>query len=283
MRRRAFTLVELLVVIAIISLLISILAPSLNVAKEIAKQVVCSSNVNAAAKSIHLYCNDNDDKYGPWRSLWSNGRPKAECMPNAEKTFQIAKQGDVDPMTLKQRWRGVGFVYGTGFMESPNYLFCPAQTTPWFIRESYEGDARPSSPQIKPWGYKSSITDMIRTGYLWNAWGKRYPGAVDMFGGNWDLAFKTLSSMEPDKPLVIDHPIFPWLMQVHKARGYENPTFNVAFGDGHVESFSPSSVYVELLINNCGQGGSILQNWAEVPGESPPNDWHEAFYFMARS
>ena len=140
--RRAFTLVELLVVISIISLLVSILAPSLNVAKEIAKQVVCSSNVNSSAKAVHLYCEDNNDKYPPWRSLWKNGAPNAESMPNAEKTFQIAKVGDVDGLTLKMRWRGVGFVYGTGYMESPEYLFRPAQVYPWFVRESYQHPSR---------------------------------------------------------------------------------------------------------------------------------------------
>lgn len=55
---RAFTLIELLVVIAIISLLVSILIPALNSAKEITKQVVCTTNVRQLVVGINMYASD---------------------------------------------------------------------------------------------------------------------------------------------------------------------------------------------------------------------------------
>ena len=67
---KAFTLIELLVVIAIISLLISILLPSLNRAKDLAKRVICLSNMRNCGTAIFTYTNDNDEWF-PYRENWS--------------------------------------------------------------------------------------------------------------------------------------------------------------------------------------------------------------------
>ncbi len=59
--RHAFTLIELLVVIAIIALLVSILMPSLQKAKEMAKDVVCASNLKNISYAIYLYAQDYEE------------------------------------------------------------------------------------------------------------------------------------------------------------------------------------------------------------------------------
>ncbi len=65
MRRKksGFTLIELLVVVAIIALLISILLPSLARARELAKRVVCMSNLKGIGNSCHIYANENYDLF----------------------------------------------------------------------------------------------------------------------------------------------------------------------------------------------------------------------------
>jgi prepilin-type N-terminal cleavage/methylation domain-containing protein len=61
-QKKGFTLIELLVVIAIIALLLAILLPSLSKAKEIAKRVVCKSNLKTQFLACTLYFNDYKDR-----------------------------------------------------------------------------------------------------------------------------------------------------------------------------------------------------------------------------
>ncbi len=63
LRRKGFTLIELLVVIAIISLLVSILLPSLQAAKSLAQELVCTANLKQIGVAWHLYLIDNDDTF----------------------------------------------------------------------------------------------------------------------------------------------------------------------------------------------------------------------------
>ena len=77
-----FTLIELLVVIAVISLLVSILLPSLQHAKDIAKDVVCKSQLRNYSMPLYHYIDENDgymvralysaDKFGgrPDHNTW---------------------------------------------------------------------------------------------------------------------------------------------------------------------------------------------------------------------
>ncbi len=68
MRRnaKAFTLIELLVVIAIISLLVSILLPSLTRAKEMARSVMCMSNLKQCGLNVLYYAEDYEGQIPMW-------------------------------------------------------------------------------------------------------------------------------------------------------------------------------------------------------------------------
>jgi prepilin-type N-terminal cleavage/methylation domain-containing protein len=63
--RKAFTLVELLVVIAVISVLMGILVPALSDARQIAKQVVCQSNLRQLVLANIGYSTENDGFFVP--------------------------------------------------------------------------------------------------------------------------------------------------------------------------------------------------------------------------
>lgn len=66
---RGFTLIELLVVVAIIAILISFLLPSLKGARDVARQVVCSSQQRQIHIGMELYRND----YNGWGNRERNG------------------------------------------------------------------------------------------------------------------------------------------------------------------------------------------------------------------
>jgi prepilin-type N-terminal cleavage/methylation domain-containing protein/prepilin-type processing-associated H-X9-DG protein len=69
---RGFTLIELLVVIGIIATLMSILLPSLSSSKEMAKQIVCLSNLRQLSLAWYNYAEDNEDKLCSPDTYWND-------------------------------------------------------------------------------------------------------------------------------------------------------------------------------------------------------------------
>lgn len=74
--RTGFTLIELLVVIAIIALLISILLPALGQARQVARQLVCSTKLRTVAQAQTLYGNSWKDHIAGPNTSGADGQYK---------------------------------------------------------------------------------------------------------------------------------------------------------------------------------------------------------------
>ena len=71
-RPGGFTLIELLVVISIISMLMSIMLPGLSRARELAKRVVCLSNMRQLMLAWQYYADDNDGRLCSPDTYWND-------------------------------------------------------------------------------------------------------------------------------------------------------------------------------------------------------------------
>jgi prepilin-type N-terminal cleavage/methylation domain-containing protein len=118
MKSRAFTLIELLVVIAIIALLMAILMPSLQLARDQAKRVHCTSNTKTLVLGWLMYKDEYDGKIVPGHTQTQtvNGRQQIQWVVGVEGTWQQQKD------SIKQ---GLLFKY---VGEEVDIYRCPADT-----------------------------------------------------------------------------------------------------------------------------------------------------------
>ena len=281
-RGNGFTLVDLLVVVMVLAVVVIVSIPSLSMSRELASQMGCRSNLHSLSKSMFQYCEANNDYWPPYRMGMRSGQPAVlDTFTCIERTMWAAKEGDLDPGFLHPQFRGVGIMYSTGYVGDPSKFYCPAQTEPWFVYDYYTTNQNTGEPV--EWGTYDPWSNNIRTGYFFQTWGRYYSDEYQ-----WDIAFRTLSSMESDKAMAIDHAVFPWADMVHPIKGTKRPelpvtdpneltgtlVLNVLHPDGHVSGYVSSTINDALIT----EWGSVLKNWADCPGDD--NDWNEIYTLL---
>jgi prepilin-type processing-associated H-X9-DG protein len=113
-RIRGFTRVELLVIIGVLALLAAMVFPALNAAKAIKQRINCVNNLKQIGLAFRVWEGDNYDKY------------PMEVYATNQAMMKLVGSGNAHLL-----WRTISCLQSTNeyYLRTPEYLYCPADTT----------------------------------------------------------------------------------------------------------------------------------------------------------
>jgi len=168
--KAGFTLIELLVVVAIIALLISILLPSLQRAREMAKRVVCASNMGQFGRASTLYSEENDSvlptaEHDP---AGAPGAAKVGNLPDGSDYYHLDSNGTTVGAEGNDESNTRGWFKmlqgGTRATLVGKSLICPSATA--YTQHNPDGavgecdyDQQPNSPDVKMYDFRLDEND----------------------------------------------------------------------------------------------------------------------------
>lgn len=218
-RRSAFTLVELLVVIGIIALLIGILVPTLAKARESSIRVKCLSNLRELGTALQAYGSAHNGRIpiGYW-----SGQKQSNFMIHVNENDGIIPPGSFYTM--------LGCLYYEKLMQSPQYLYCPAEPL-----DRYQFNTK-ENPWPPPEALVASGNQNTRCGY-----GTR-PVVNWLETGAWPEQLPIITKMG-SKALVADIAATPYFLNRRHRKG-----INVYYANGSAKWVDKSAF--ESVIKN---------------------------------
>ena len=215
---KGFTLIELLVVISIIALLLAILVPSLQKARELARRIICLSNLRQTGFGMKLYADSYDEQ------LPNNIDP---AHPYTAYRANIKDfNGNLQALKL-------ACLYKTGIIQDPKIFYCPSAAqkykdycspTPW--------GTLPQNINITPTG---NGNQWVRTSYYYYPQSnKKYPNGLFRVAAKQKEFVRT-------KSVVTDN-LWYWGALKHYVGSRRKKAICAVFSDGHAAACTDKKI-----------------------------------------
>jgi prepilin-type N-terminal cleavage/methylation domain-containing protein len=302
-KEQGFTLVELLVVIAIIALLMGVLLPALTRAREVARRVVCSSNLRQVGIAIIAYASDTDvlPFYGEEYPPPSDGSDGGTQHPYVAYKDDVTYEGTVGGTPVPMR---LGCLYARKYIGDPKVFYCPSNSSLGYKYKSYIKPTQWGTlPQdVNPLLVSSDgkVNQWVRTGYAYYPIDESALKVPDSSGVTSLLVpsstQRRLTNLDKNSPYATDYLWWSRADIVHKSgidkatNRLQNGGINALFKDGHVRFVKDEPVtYTTGTRGSAVLQGTVFNNYFwdlwDKAGQTKPaeeNDSRIVFYNIFR-